>query len=122
VLEEELDGLIILRLDENQLPTATVKTLSMTDSEVFTQIEQVLQQTKLEFGREKLGLDSDELNQLFTPVELNKVALEDNAKTEEELNFIASESTALREKPRKSDFLFLRLVIADFSVDISRFS
>ncbi|OAS84011.1 MULTISPECIES: ABC transporter permease [Metabacillus] len=86
VLEEELDGLIILKLDENQLPTATVKTLSMTDSEVFTQIEQVLQQTKLEFGREKLGLDSDELNQLFTPVELSKVALEDNAKTEEELN------------------------------------
>ncbi|MBO1512889.1 ABC transporter permease [Metabacillus bambusae] len=86
VLEEELDGLIILTLDENQLPTATVKTLSMTDSEAFTQIEQVLQQTKLEFGREKLGVDSDELNQLFTPVELNKVALEDNAKTEEELN------------------------------------
>lgn len=86
VLAEELDGLIILTLDENQLPTATVKTLSMTDSEVFTQIEQVLQQTKLEFGREKLGLDSDELNQLFTPVELSKVALEDNAKTEEELN------------------------------------
>jgi ABC-2 type transport system permease protein len=86
VLEEELDGLIILTLDKNQLPTATVKTLSMTDSEVFTQIEQVLQQTKLDFGREKLGLDSDELNQLFTPVELNKVPLEDNAKTEEELN------------------------------------
>jgi ABC-2 type transport system permease protein len=86
VLDEELDGLIILDVDQNQQPTATVKTLSMTDSQVFTQIEQVLQQTKLELGRVQLGLDSNELNELFTPVELNKVALEDNAKSEEELN------------------------------------
>ena len=74
VLDEELDGLIILDVDQNQQPTATVKTLSMTDSQVFTQIEQVLQQTKLELGRVQLGLDSNELNELFTPVELNKVA------------------------------------------------
>ena len=86
VLDEKLDGLIILDVDQNQQPTATVKTLSMTDSQVFTQIEQVLQQTKLELGRVQLGLDSNELNELFTPVELNKVALEDNAKSEEELN------------------------------------
>jgi ABC-2 type transport system permease protein len=68
------------------MPIKTVKTLSMTDSQVYTQIEQVLQKTKQDIGRELLGLDSNELNQLFTPVELNKVALEDNAKTEEELN------------------------------------
>lgn len=86
VLAEEIDGVIILQVDQNQQPTATVKTLSMTDSQIFTQIEQVLQQTKLELGRVQLGLDSNELNELFTPVELNKVALEDNAKSEEELN------------------------------------
>ncbi|MGM0876273.1 MAG: ABC transporter permease [Bacillota bacterium] len=86
VLAEEIDGMIILSMNQNQQPTATVKTLSMTDSQVFSQIEQVLQQTKQEIGRVNLGLDSDELNQLFTPVELKKVALEDNAKTEEELN------------------------------------
>ncbi|WP_299091427.1 ABC transporter permease [uncultured Metabacillus sp.] len=86
VLEEELDGFIILAYDENQFPTATVKTLSITDQEVFTQIEQVLQQSKLEIGRERLGIESDELTQLFQPVEVNKVALENNAKSEEELN------------------------------------
>jgi ABC-2 type transport system permease protein len=86
VLDETVDGLIILDVDQNQQPTATVKTLSMTDNQVFTQIEQVLQQTKLELGRVQLGLESNELNELFTPVELKKVALEDNAKSEEELN------------------------------------
>ncbi|MGM7719318.1 ABC transporter permease [Metabacillus sp. Hm71] len=86
VLEEELDGFIILANDESQFPTATVKTLSITDQEIFTQIEQVLQQSKLEIGRERLGIESDELTQLFQPVEVNKVALENNAKSEEELN------------------------------------
>ena len=86
VVGEEIDGLIVLAVDQNQLPTATVKTLSMTDNQSFTQIQQVLQATKQEIGREMLGLESDELNQLFTPVEINKVALEDNAKTEAELN------------------------------------
>ncbi|WP_226529565.1 ABC transporter permease [Metabacillus niabensis] len=86
VLAGELDGIIVLFNDANQLPQATVKTSSITDSQVFTQVEQVLQQTKLEIGREKLGLQTNELDQLFTPVEVQKVALEDNAKTEEELN------------------------------------
>ncbi|WP_273126453.1 ABC transporter permease [Bacillus weihaiensis] len=86
VLAEEFDGTIILSTDENQFPQATVKTLSITDSQVFAQVEQVLQQTKQELGRVQLGLESEELNQLFTPVVVNKVALEDNAKTEEELN------------------------------------
>ncbi len=86
VLAGELDGIMVLSTDENQLPEATVKTSSITDSQVFTQVEQVLQQTKLEIGREKLGLQTNELDQLFTPVEVKKVALEDNAKTEEELN------------------------------------
>lgn len=86
VLSGELDGIIVLSNDANQLPEATVKTSSITDSQIFTQVEQVLQQTKLEIGREKLGLQTNELDQLFTPVEVKKVALEDNAKTEEELN------------------------------------
>ncbi|KKI90784.1 hypothetical protein WQ54_18720 [Bacillus sp. SA1-12] len=86
VIEEELDGFIILALDGNQFPTATVKTLSITNQEVFTQIEQVLQQTKLGIGKERLGIESNELTQLFQPVEVNKVALENNAKSEEELN------------------------------------
>lgn len=86
VLEEKLDGIIILENDASNLPTATVKTLSMTDSSIFMQVEQVLQQTKQEIGRQKLGLEAEELNQLFTPVEISKVALEDNAKTEDELN------------------------------------
>lgn len=86
VVDETIDGFIILDADQNQQPIATVKTLSMTDSEIFMQIEQVLQQTKLELGRVQLGLESNELNELFTPVELKKVALEDNAKSEEELN------------------------------------
>lgn len=86
VLDAEFDGVIILTKDQNDLPSATVKTMSMTDSQIFTQIEQVLQQMKQEIGRVQLGLDSTDLNVLFTPVEINKVALEDNAKTEEELN------------------------------------
>lgn len=86
VQEEKVAGMIILSSDQHQQLTATVKTLLMTDSQVYTQIEQILQQTKQDIGREQLGLNSNELNQLFTPVELHKVALEDNAKTEEELN------------------------------------
>ncbi|MFC0272074.1 ABC transporter permease [Metabacillus herbersteinensis] len=86
VVEEKIDGYMILSLDENQLPIGTYKSMALTNNETSLQLEQALQQTKIAVGTTQLGIDQQALTQLFAPVELNKIALEEDAKTEEELN------------------------------------
>lgn len=86
VLDNKIDGYLIVSSAENELIKGTYKSMSMTDTEIPYKLEQALQQVKITIGSAKLSLDKEELNRLFAPVELNKVALEENAKSEEELN------------------------------------
>lgn len=86
VSEGEYSGLLELSYDQEQLPKGTFTALSITDSESYTQLEQGLQQLKISLATSKLGLTAEQVNQLYSPVPFEKVALEENAKTEEELN------------------------------------
>ncbi len=86
VLNDDLTGYLVLNTDEGGLPTATYYAKSITDSELHRAIEQSLQQMKLAIGTKQLGVEAEKLQQLFIPVEMEKVALLETAKSEEELD------------------------------------
>lgn len=86
VTAEELTGYLILTETPEGLPQGVYKAPSITDSEVTGQLEQALQQLKVTIATTKAGLTADQINELYAPVQFEKQALEENAKSEEELN------------------------------------
>jgi ABC-2 type transport system permease protein len=79
-------GFIILSFNNEQLPQATYKAMSIADSSLFTDLQTALQQVKTMLAASKINLTSQQLQKLYEPVAFDKVALEKDAKTEEELN------------------------------------
>lgn len=82
----DFDALIQLRLNQEQLPEAVFKAKSIADTSLFTDLQTGLQQLKTTFAASKLNLTQAQLTKLYEPVNFKKIALEKNAKTEEELN------------------------------------
>ncbi|MDP4083946.1 MAG: ABC transporter permease [Bacillota bacterium] len=79
-------GLIQLRLNEQKMPVATYKAMSIADSSIYTDLQTGLQQLKTMLTASQMNLTPMQLQKLYEPVSFNKVALEKNAKTEEQLN------------------------------------
>jgi len=86
VEEGEYIGFVQIRYDQEQLPEATYKAMSVADSNIFTDLQAGLQQLKTMIAASKINLTPEQLQQLYEPVSFEKIALEENAKTEEELN------------------------------------
>ncbi|MEH7385325.1 ABC transporter permease [Bacillus sp. JJ1521] len=86
VTAEEITGYLILTETPEGLPEGVYKAPSITDSEITGQLEQALQQLKVTIATTKAGLSADQINELYAPVQFEKQALEENAKSEEELN------------------------------------
>jgi ABC-2 type transport system permease protein len=82
----EYAGIVLLRFDEKQLPEATYKAMSVADSSLYSDLQTGLQQLKTMLAASHINLTPDQLQQLYEPVSFEKIALEENAKTEEELN------------------------------------
>ena len=82
----DFDALIQLRLNQEQLPEAVFKAKSIADTSLFTDLQTGLQQLKTTLAATKLNLTQAQLTKLYEPVNFKKIALEKNAKTEEELN------------------------------------
>jgi ABC-2 type transport system permease protein len=82
----DFKGIIQLRLNEEKLPEATYKAMSIADSAVFTDLQTSLQQLKTMLAASQINLAPAQLKKLYEPVSFEKFALEKNAKTEEELN------------------------------------
>jgi ABC-2 type transport system permease protein len=80
------DALLILSADDKQLPKAAYYANTIADSDTPSKLKQVLQQLKTAIATAKIGLKQEQIAQLYEPVPFEKVALEKNAKTEEELN------------------------------------
>lgn len=78
----DFDGMILLRFNEEQLPEGVFKAMSIADSSLFID----LQQLKTKLAASKLNLTQVQLQKMYEPVAFEKIALEKNAKTEEELN------------------------------------
>ncbi|HEY2420375.1 MAG TPA: ABC transporter permease [Neobacillus sp.] len=79
-------GLILLTVNEEKLPAATYKAMSIADSAVYADIQTGLQQLKTMLAASQINLTPAQLQKLYDPVSFEKIALEKNAKTEEELN------------------------------------
>jgi ABC-2 type transport system permease protein len=80
------EGFVLLGLNEEKLPTATFKARSIADSTLFTDLQTSLQQLKTMLAASQINLTPAQLEKLYEPVLFEKIALEENAKTEEELN------------------------------------
>ncbi|RFB18418.1 ABC transporter permease [Bacillus sp. HNG] len=86
VVAEEITGYLLLTETPDGLPQGIYKAPSITDSEITGQLEQALQQLKVTIATTKAGLSAEQINELYAPVLFEKQALEENAKSEEELN------------------------------------
>ena len=80
------DGILILSYNQDQLPAAVFKARSIADSSLSDELQQSIQQLKTQMAASKISLSQEQLGKLYEPVSFSKVALEENAKTEEELN------------------------------------
>lgn len=86
VEEGNFDGLLIISLDENNLPAATYKAQTVADSMLPMEIESGLQQIKTALAAQQMNLTEEQLSKIYEPVAFEKIALSEHAKTEEELN------------------------------------
>ncbi|EKN70243.1 sodium efflux ABC transporter permease NatB [Neobacillus bataviensis LMG 21833] len=82
----DVSGVIQLGLNDEKLPIATYKAMSIADSSLFNDLQTALQQVKTMLAASQINLAPAQLQKLYEPVSFEKVALEKNAKTEEELN------------------------------------
>jgi ABC-2 type transport system permease protein len=79
-------GIILLSFNDEKLPEAQFKAMSIADSALFTDLQTSLQQLKTMLAASHINLTPVQLQKLYEPVSFEKIALEKNAKTEEELN------------------------------------
>lgn len=86
VREGTYDALLVLRLDEDDLPAASYFEKSASSSFIEIAIEQQLNQIKTAIATEQLGIDEATMQKMFADVPFEKVALDETSKTDEELN------------------------------------
>lgn len=86
VKEEEFDALLTLDFTEDGLPQATLYENDAAESLIEMTLEQQLQNIKVALATEKAGVDQETIKSIYDPVSFEKVALDETAKTDEELN------------------------------------
>jgi ABC-2 type transport system permease protein len=86
IREGEYDGLLLVRLNNVNLPEATYHAMTIADTTIANEVKNSLQQLKTQLAATQMELSSEELAKLYEPVDFEQLALEKNAKTEEELN------------------------------------
>jgi ABC-2 type transport system permease protein len=86
IRDGEYDGLLLIRLNSTGLPEATYQAMTIADTTTANEIKNSLQQIKTQLAATQMELSPEELAKLYEPVDFQQIALEKNAKTEEELN------------------------------------
>lgn len=86
VESEQFQGLLILDYNEAMLPIATYKSLSVADFAIPGDLQATLQQVKSQLAASQLQLTTEQLEKLSEPASFERIALKDNAKTQEELS------------------------------------
>lgn len=79
-------GVLHLSLDDEKLPKAIYKAMSIADTTNASQLQNYVQQIKVSMAASQINLTSEQLAKLYEPVKFEQVAIEKNAKTEQELN------------------------------------
>ncbi|AXM90210.1 ABC transporter permease [Anoxybacillus ayderensis] len=85
VQTEKWYAYIVLHVQNGQLKVAYYAK-NIADSDVTHEMEQALQQVKIVMMAKQIGLTYDQINALYAPITIEKVALEKHAKTEEQLD------------------------------------
>lgn len=86
VEDGKFKALLILSFDADNLPIASYKAMSISDTTSLNTLQAALQQIKTQIAASQINLTGEQLAKLYEPIPLEKVALEENAKTEEELS------------------------------------
>lgn len=82
----DFDGVLVLSYNQEKLPAAVYRSLTISDTSLLSSLENGLQQMKTQMAATQMNLSQEQLAKLYEPVSLKKVALEKDAKTEEELS------------------------------------
>ncbi|MFD1037650.1 ABC transporter permease [Virgibacillus byunsanensis] len=86
VQSEEYQALVVLSMDENDLPEARYFSNNISENGNQMFIQQQLQQLKVTIATQQSGIDEATLAEIYKPITFNIVALDETAKTEEELS------------------------------------
>ncbi|WP_078381566.1 ABC transporter permease [Sutcliffiella halmapala] len=86
VRDGDYAGLLVVRFDDAGLPQGEYKASSITDTITISQVQQALQQIKVEIATNQIGLTQEEIATLYEPITFNIISLEESAKTAEELD------------------------------------
>ncbi|UJL47560.1 ABC transporter permease [Virgibacillus sp. NKC19-16] len=86
IQEEEYQAFIVLSLNENQLPESIYYANDISGTGNQMVIEQQLQQLKVVLATQQAGIDAATLEEIYAPVTFETVALDETAKTSEELS------------------------------------
>lgn len=86
VENEEYKALVVVSLNNDDLPEATYYANNITGIEEQQVIQEQLQQLKVGTAIERAGVDQEVLQSIYEPVAFHTVALDKKAKTGEELN------------------------------------
>lgn len=86
VQKGDLTGYLLLDTNNNGIPEGTYKADKIAEQSIIDPLQQSLQQVKVAVAAQHLGLNADQVEQVYTPVSFDKVALEKGAKSETELN------------------------------------
>lgn len=86
VVDEEFTALVVTTIDENGLPEASFYANNISDSQLATDVQQELQQLKVRIATEQLGIEQTQIMDIFSPIPFEKISLDSNSKSEEELN------------------------------------
>ncbi|GGN60677.1 ABC transporter permease [Oceanobacillus indicireducens] len=85
VEEEEFAALVVMQMNEEGRPEATYYANNITDSFTQSVLEEQLQQIKVALSIEQAGFDEQVIQEIYAPVNFESVALDQDAKTLEEM-------------------------------------
>lgn len=85
VIDYHYDGLLVIESSEAGLPVATYFENEAIESYLQTTLQQHLQQIKVALATEQAEIDAETLQAIYEPVPFEKVALDETAKTDDEM-------------------------------------
>ncbi|MFV8826925.1 ABC transporter permease [Alkalihalobacterium sp. APHAB7] len=86
VIDQEVEGMIEVSLGETGLPEGKYYAMTVVEQILPWQLEQALQQVKEEIVTSSLNLQPEEVASIYAPIQFERVAIAETAKTEMELN------------------------------------
>ena len=86
VIDQEVEGMMELSLGDTGLPEGKYYAMTVVEQILPWQLEQALQQVKEEIVTSSLNLQPEEVASIYAPIQFERVAIAETAKTEMELN------------------------------------